>query len=114
MIDDLIIARTRWDDLDNCIYNLAGGEIGQSRFAYIYDNYEKLVLSLLIQKYPHRKEFLEKWFSAMILDIVENGYTKVKRTSSENEVRHRIFCDEKTVEELFISEDELEYEGFCI
>lgn len=74
----LVEARKFFNSLSDCIYEIAAGELDNSRFAIIYLNYEEDMLSQTLEITQHLNDKnIIRYFSAMILDLAEKGATYV-------------------------------------
>lgn len=104
MIQRLVDARRAWNKLDDAIYSVAGGDINNSVYALIYDNYEECVMGELIKVFPHRKEFLESYFCGVVLDFADLKYvTLTVNILQDKEVGVKEFL------ELLSGNSDLEY-----
>lgn len=74
MLDKLIEARKRWNQLSDCIYEIGAGDLDNSRFSVIYQNFEDVVLDHYVNWFGDHEEFLENYFCGIVLDIAEQGY----------------------------------------
>lgn len=83
-IKKLVEARKCFNQLGDAIYEIAGGDIDDSRFAIIYNNYEEEVLDQVLQTIKSPKVIT--WFGAMILDLAQNGITHVEIDGKQREV----------------------------
>lgn len=86
-LDKLIEARKRWNQLSDCIYELAAGDLDNSRFYAIYGNYEDEILNKLCAGYPFHVDFLRGYFSGIILEVAEEGYAIVYANGEGNAIR---------------------------
>lgn len=86
-IDKLIEARKRWNQLSDCIYELAAGDLDNSRFSVIYNNYEDEIRDKLCAVYPYHADFLRDYFSGIILEMTEEGYAFVYTNEEGHAVR---------------------------
>lgn len=71
----LVEARKRWNSLSDKIYAIAGGDLENSEYFIIYNYYEIAVKDSLINLVPENyTNFIQEFFTVMILEFVENGY----------------------------------------
>lgn len=103
MVQRLVNARWAWNKLDDAIYSVAGGDINNSVYALIYDNYEECVMGELIKAFPHRKEFLESYFCGVVLDLADIKYVTLTVGIQDKEVGVKEFL------ELLSGNSDLEY-----
>lgn len=103
MVQRLVNARWAWNKLDDAIYSIAGGDINNSVYALIYDNYEECVMGELIKAFPHRKEFLESYFCGVVLDLADIKYVTLTVGIQDKEVEIKEFL------ELLSGDFDLEY-----
>lgn len=74
MFDKLVETRKRWNQLSDCIYEVGAGDLDNSRFSNIYQNFEDVVREFYISRYPKHTDFLYTNFSSIILDIAVSGF----------------------------------------
>lgn len=105
MLDKLIEARKRWNQLSDCIYEIGAGDLDNSRFSVIYQNFEDAVLESYSIAYPEHKEFLTTYFCAIVLDVAEAGFSTCMTESGVS------FCirNEDDLEELLMYCSNFEY-----
>lgn len=90
-IKKLVEARKYFNQLGDAIYEIAGGNIDDSRFAIIYTNYEEEILSQVLQTLQATDSLEDSkkivmWFGAMILDLAQDGVTYVEINNKQKEV----------------------------
>lgn len=85
-IKDLIEARKLFNELSDKIYAIAEGDLDNSKYANIYQNFEKAVLDRAIGRTPHLEGFLTKYFGSIILDFADNGFTTFAIDSEQFEI----------------------------
>lgn len=105
MFDKLVEARKRWNQLSDCIYEIGAGDLDNSRFGIIYQNFEDTVRDIFTMRYSEHKEFLNIYFCGIVLDIAEEGFSTCKTESGIS------FCirNEKDLEELLTYCSNFEY-----
>lgn len=101
MFDKLVEARKRWNQLSDCVYEIGAGDLDNSRFSNIYQNFEDVVRETYIELYPQHKKFFDIYFSAVVLDIAVSGFA----TFVLNNEIHVTVSDELDFENLMCYTD---------
>lgn len=83
MIDKLIEARKKWNQLNDAIYAIGNGDLDNSHFNIIYNNFEAAILEMLINEFPEHEEFLIEYFTSIILDFAQIGYATLETETTQ-------------------------------